>query len=56
VSWKDLTPCTVEKNLVDDIRSAVNKGMALGDDRFKQEVEALCGRRVKPAKMGRPGK
>ena len=28
----------VEKSLVDEIRSAVNKRMALGDDRFKQEI------------------
>jgi len=45
-----------DENLITDIRSTVNKGLALGDERFKQEIEALCGRRVRPAKMGRPRK
>jgi len=28
--------------------------MQLGNDRFKDEVELLYDRRVRPAKMGRP--
>jgi putative transposase len=44
----------VDKELVNDIRLALNKGMALGGERFKDEIERLCGRRVRPAKMGRP--
>ncbi|PCJ39613.1 MAG: transposase [SAR86 cluster bacterium] len=39
-----------------EIRCAVNKTLALGSDHFKEEVEGLYGRRVKPAKMGRPSK
>ncbi|KKK82375.1 hypothetical protein LCGC14_2804010, partial [marine sediment metagenome] len=29
-----------------------NKGLVLGNDRFKDEVAALTGRRVKPRKSG----
>ena len=46
----------VDNDLKVAIRESVNKGMALGNDHFKSEVEALYGRRVKPAKMGRPRK
>ena len=38
------------------IRDAVNKGLALGTERFKDEIEHLHGRRVTAAKMGRPKK
>jgi len=41
-------------SLVKDIRDAVNKGLALGSDRFKDEIETNFKRRVRPAKMGRP--
>ncbi len=34
------------------IRDACNAGLALGSDKFKAEVEALSGRRVKPLKRG----
>jgi putative transposase len=42
-----LAPATVSR-----IRRATEKGMALGDDRFKQEVERLAKRRVAPLKPG----
>lgn len=44
------------RKLIEDIRESVQKGMALGDDRFKENIEALCGRRVTRTKMGRPSK
>jgi len=34
------------------IRKASNKGLALGTDRFKQEIEALSGRVKKRAEEG----
>jgi putative transposase len=47
--------CThVDGELIKDIRMAVNKGLALGEERFKDEIERLYNRRVRPAKMGRP--
>ncbi|MES9857210.1 MAG: hypothetical protein ABW166_11460 [Sedimenticola sp.] len=44
----------VEDELLTEIREGLNKGMALGNDRFKEEVEELTGRRLKPKKVGRP--
>ncbi|WP_425641979.1 transposase [Marinomonas gallaica] len=35
------------------IRNATQSDMALGDDRFKEEIKALTGRRVTPKKRGR---
>ena len=52
--YRALFKTHVEAELLTDIRDAVNKGMALGCDRFKDEVEALLGRRFRPTKMGRP--
>ena len=36
------------------IRTAANKGMVVGNDRFQDEIEALTGRRVREKKRGRP--
>ena len=44
----------VDDELIKDIRVAVNKGLALGGERFKEEIERLTNRRVRSAKMGRP--
>jgi putative transposase len=44
----------VESDLLDEIRSSTNKGMAIGHDRFKDEIEELTGRRLKAKKVGRP--
>jgi putative transposase len=44
----------VEDKLLDEIRKNVNRGMVLGRDRFKEEIEQLTGRRMKPNKAGRP--
>ncbi|WP_177419307.1 transposase [endosymbiont of Lamellibrachia barhami] len=55
-AYRALFSAHVDNELLNDIRSAVNKGLALGGERFKLEIEQLYGRRVKPAKMGRPKK
>jgi putative transposase len=44
----------VESELVEDIRKATNKGLALGNEQFKFKVEALSGRSVIEGKRGRP--
>ena len=44
----------VEGQLLADIRVNSHKGMAIGNESFKQEIEALTGRRMKDKKMGRP--
>ncbi|WP_421847781.1 hypothetical protein [Marinomonas sp.] len=35
------------------IQSATHSDMALGNERFKEEIEKLTGRRVMPRKRGR---
>lgn len=52
-AYRDLFKYLVDGELVNDIRKAVNKGMALGNDRFKKEIETLSGRRVSEGKRGR---
>ena len=38
------------------ISTATQSDMALGNDRFKEEIETLTGRRVSPMKRGRKPK
>jgi len=55
-AYRSLFKAHVESELLEEIRNSVNGGLALGKERFKDEIEALYGRRVRPAKMGRPRK
>ncbi|MBQ0712862.1 MAG: transposase [Porticoccus sp.] len=55
-SYRELLKGHVDSDLITDIRQSINRGLLLGSERFKDEVELLYGRRVKPAKMGRPKK
>lgn len=53
-AYRELFRYHVDEELIKDIRLAVNKGMALGGEKFKDEIERLHNRRVRPARMGRP--
>lgn len=44
----------VEGELLKEIRDNTHKGMAIGSERFKDEIEILTGRRLKSKKRGRP--
>jgi len=44
----------IDGELLTQIRTNTNKGMVVGNDRFREEIELLTGRRVKPQKRGRP--
>jgi len=55
-AYRALFAAQVDGSLLDDIRGALNKGLALGSERFKDELEANLKRRVRPGKMGRPKK
>jgi putative transposase len=52
--YRELFSYHIDGELLSDVRDALNKGLALGSERFRDEVEVLYGRRVKPGKMGRP--
>ena len=56
LTYRDLFKVHLDGELLDQIRGSVNKGLALGNDHFKDEVETQYGQRVRPAKMGRPKK
>ena len=43
-------------SLIDDLRSAVQTGTPLGNDKFKEEVELLLGVKTGYARRGRPKK
>ncbi len=53
-AYRNLFEAHVDNGLLEQIRASVNKGLALGNDRFKDEIESMYGRRIRPAKMGRP--
>ncbi len=44
----------LKRELLEEIWANTNKGLAVGHDRFKDEIELLTGRRVKEKKRGRP--
>ncbi|MCP5209169.1 MAG: transposase [Hahellaceae bacterium] len=51
-AYKTMFEDHIDKDLLQDIRDSCNKGLALGSDRFKQEIEGLTGRRVTGKKRG----
>lgn len=52
-AYRDLFKAEVNEALLCDIRSAVKSDMVLGNDRFKQEVADLTGRRQQMGQRGR---
>ena len=56
LTYRELFRYHVEGDLIKDIRSATNKGMAIGSEEFKRQIEQLTGRRMIPAKMGKSKK
>ncbi len=51
-AYRDLFAGQLDATLLTEIRQASNQSMALGNERFKREVERLSGRRVTPLKRG----
>lgn len=51
-AYRELFRGHMDLALLTQIREAVNQGMALGNERFKQEIAQLSGRRVKILKRG----
>ncbi len=56
IKYRSLFADLADEVLVAEIRENTNKGLALGNQQFKAQLEALTGRRMLPAKMGRPKK
>ncbi|MFA7555352.1 MAG: transposase [Spongiibacteraceae bacterium] len=51
-AYRTLFNTHIDTAVLNEIREASNKGLALGSERFKQEVEELSGRRVTAMKRG----
>lgn len=51
--YQALFKCHIPEEELGRIRSATHSDMALGNDRFKEEIEKLTGRRVTSRKRGR---
>jgi putative transposase len=46
----------VDESDLKRLRTAVNKGWAIGSEQFLDRIEAMAGRSVRPARRGRPRK
>jgi putative transposase len=55
-AYRELFKAHVEPQDLNDIRSSLQTGTPLGNDQFKQKVEAKLGLKVGQAKRGRPFK
>lgn len=55
-SYRALFKSHVSKEMLVAIRDATNKGWALGNDRFMEEVASAVSRRIAPLPKGRPKK
>ena len=53
-NYRELFKHHFSDTVLEQIRKATNKGMIVGNDRFREEIEALTGRRIKEMKRGRP--
>ena len=51
-AYRELFKYHLDNDDLTQVRKAVNQGMALGNDRFKQEIEQLTGRRVRTLRRG----
>ncbi|MCK4841886.1 MAG: transposase, partial [Methylococcales bacterium] len=55
-NYRALFKAHVSTELLKEIRASVNKGLALGSERFARQIEALTEMRVTSRKAGRPQK
>lgn len=53
-AYRDLFQQAIPDPQLSEIRQATHKGWVLGSETFKDRVEALAGRRVRPLPRGRP--
>ena len=51
--YRALFKAHLTKPLIDEIRKSINKGLALGDDRFTSQIETLTKKRVTAGAKGR---
>jgi putative transposase len=54
LSYRALFQHYVKGKLLEDIRQASNKGLALGNEHFIADLEALTGKQLKAGERGKP--
>lgn len=52
--YRALFEAPLEDSVIEEIRRLTNGNYALGDNRFKEEMEIMLQRRARPARAGRP--
>ncbi len=55
-AYRDLFRAHIDEERIGEIRQATNGNYALGNTRFKEEIERALKRRVAPGKRGRPSR
>jgi putative transposase len=53
-AYRELFKAHLEDEIIGDIRKATNGNFALGNEKFKHEIEHMLKRRARPGKSGRP--
>ncbi len=53
-NYRALFDAHVDGDLLKEVRSCLNRGLALGNERFTNEIEALTNKRITRRKAGRP--
>jgi putative transposase len=56
MAYRQLFRNALDPGVVDQIRQATNGNLALGNDRFSEEIATLLGKRVTRGRPGRPKK
>ena len=51
-NYRELFRYQLDGNVLQEIRESVNRGLAYGSDRFKEEIEVNLKRRARPGKPG----
>lgn len=53
-NYRAMFDAHTDNALLNDIQLSLNRGLVLGTDRFKDQVEINLGRRARPGFAGRP--
>jgi putative transposase len=56
LAYRELFRHQLDDKELAEIRISVNGGLVLGEERFKDEIEGVVARRVRPGRGGRPRK
>ncbi len=46
----------IEEDVIKELKRAINHDVPLGNDRFREEIEEMLGKRIQDRRRGRPSK